>query len=303
MLKRWVTKGTSAKQSLRRDVVEGRVPGFKFNRKFGRTDLIEADSAVFPFDIWEGGDIPLGANGAKYPWDVANEPMYICSSSALDTDIDIMYFPQISDGTFPDVGVETREFITIQGQTVIQLPDCLNILRAVNATTVLPLAQHKNIGGTIYIFRGGAATAGVPNNLSDIRNVINNGNNKTQCACVAVPQGFVGAVEKGEVGLSTDMVGNPLPDPVACTAALRVIQRGAVVSTVEKSVPLVSSGQSMYTDTALYPELVPAGGKVSLSVEEMTGDARFIGEFTIALKEESLYSDKVLAEIGQPGYI
>lgn len=272
------------KQSYEQNVVEGKIAGTSFERKYGQIN--EVIPATTPFDVWE--------HGTLYPWDLANAPMYICSSDASDT-VDINVVGQVSDGTFADIGDVVSETITLQGQTVVPLSNqFLHVYRALNLDIL------SEVVGTVSIFRGGSATLGVPDNPGDIRALLDNGKNKTLMCVWPVPHQKVAFIRAGEIMISFD--GTPAISNEAATATLRIIKRGNAVRTLGKQVNLQTSGTSWYANDFTYPLPIPAGAKVMASVDSMTDDMGFTADISYEVKDESLLSNAFLTAIGQPGY-
>lgn len=275
-----------AYQTSEQSIVEKLVTGVRHERKFGRVASVATGDA--PIDLWEGKNI--------YPWDAANAAMYICSDNLNDTDIDIGVIGQLSDGTFADIGSEVEETITLQGRTVLPLQtQFLHTYRLYNKSTT------KNISGTVYVFRGGSATDGTPDNSSDIRALINDGNNKTQMCVYPIPAEFVGFIDHIETNLNF-VPGGPFSNNAAARVSIRVIKRGGVVRIMDKGIDLMAQGVSSYQDDLPYPIVVPSGGKVSLGIESLTTTMGFTGEFNILLKHQSLLTQEFLESINQPGY-
>lgn len=275
------------------EVSDGKVEGSWYIRKFGRLPGLTSPLSG-TIDLWEGGNI--GRNGTVYPWDLANAPLYISSSDATDTVTMRLSGQRADDPTYPDIGVDRTQDVTLQGQTKVTVPgDWLHCFRAVNRS------ETANIAGTVYIYRDSAVTNGVPTNPAQIRAVVANGYNKTQMAVWAVPYGEVAEFIEGEINIAYSATG-PSVGTAGARVAARVIRRGGTVYTLEKGVDLLTSGNSSYTDRLVFTEPVPAGGKIALSILDITEDMGFTGEFSCETKLQSKYSADYLAGISQPGF-
>lgn len=161
-------------------IAEGNVTGKTFIHKFGEApDFDSGDGSV---TIWDGADDSLFA---------ALPPMNITYSTTADTGT-------ISSSNIGDtVDIEIQgldankevvvQTITLNGQTDVSLP-----------TDLIRAFRMKNVGstdlvGVVYLrVNGTAQTAGVPNNASDVRAIINNGNNQTLMSIYTIPAGKTG---------------------------------------------------------------------------------------------------------------
>lgn len=282
------------KTSYDHALVEGRIEGAYPLQKTGEISQLTQSTFVGPIDIWEGGNITPNSNGTIYPWDVADAPMWICSSSALDVGVVTVYGQRAGGSTYAaDIGAETSWPITLTGQVPVPFTtDPLHVLEAISSST---------LNGTVYILRSNSVTAGgIPTNAADVRAVISAGKQKTQMIVWAVPDKHVAFPSKGEAAIG--FTGTLPSGTQTAKVAFRTITRGTTPSVLAKPVDLTTSGVSYFANKIPYPPPQPAGAKISVSVESFSDDMTFSGEVQFEYKHEDLLPYEFLVRIGQPGY-
>lgn len=251
--------------------------------------------------IWEGGATtpnPI-ATGTQYPWDFADAAMYAVSNSASDTG-SIKAWGQRAGGLTAAVHIGAVDSwnVTLAGQTPVAF--------STNPLHVLEGRAFFNNVGIIYIFRGGSATGGVPDNASDVRAVILPGVNKTQMVVYAVPDEYVAFVDKGEAAQIFETA--PATSNESMRVGFRTIPNtvtssAGTYSFLEKKVPVLSEGTSFFANEVPHPPVLAAGTKVMTSVEYFSSPAGVTSELLMTLKHQSLVSREKLIEIGQPGVV
>lgn len=246
--------------------------------KFGYNPLVT--TATDPEDIWEYGGI--------YTFSTTADIVSISSSNAGDTQ-DIIILGQTADG------VEVEQTATLNGQTTVSLTTPLwRVYRMENNAST-----GGDIAGTVYCYVGTSQTAGVPNNATDVRAIIDNGNNQTQMAIYTIPTGKVGFLCRGEVGMQfTGSVG-------AGNQFARIqykSRRFGKVFKVKKTFSLLNVGSSIYQDERCYPDIIPSGTDIVITVQEVSDDMGMWATFDIELVDETKFDPTFLTAIGQRGY-
>lgn len=161
-------------------ISQGSVTGVANVNKFGNApDFDTTDGEV---DIWDGAD-DGNESIMTYTFSTTADIDRLSSSDAGDTqDIEV----QGLDANY-DLVLQT---ITLTGQTPVAL-----------TTPLIRVFRLKNVGATdivgrVFCFVNGATTGGVPNTVTDIRAIIDNGNNQTEMAIYTVPAGKTGYIRE-----------------------------------------------------------------------------------------------------------
>ncbi len=158
----------------------GNVVGTTYMHKFGiAPDYDQADGFV---TVWDGAED-----------DVVWENMVYTYSSSADID----FIVSENDGDTQDVevhGLDTNwdlvvQTITLTGQTPSALTtDLIRVFRMINVGS-------SNNAGHIFCYKsGGTVTAGVPQTATDIRAIIQPGNNQTLMSIYTIPNGKRGYI-------------------------------------------------------------------------------------------------------------
>jgi hypothetical protein len=151
------------------DVTRGLVPG-ETMIAFGGTNPNMATGAEET--IWDQGGI--------YTYLTADTTLYISSSNASDTNVDV-----IVTG-LDDTYTEITRTVNTNGQNQIALSgDIFRVFSALVSGSIEPL-------GDLYIAESDSLTNGVPDTDSKIKAKIVNGNNITQMAIYTIPAGKTG---------------------------------------------------------------------------------------------------------------
>lgn len=161
------------------DIAQGLVTGHSFVHKFGNApDFDTGDGSVY---IWDGAD-DGGINQMQYTFSTSADIDSLSSSDNGDTqDVEVQ-------GLDADYNLVTQT-ITLTGQTRVPL-----------TTSLIRVFRLKNVGATdfagqVYCYVNTADTTpadGVPDDLTKIRAMVNNGNNQTLMAMYTVPNGKTG---------------------------------------------------------------------------------------------------------------
>jgi len=161
-------------------VAMGNEEGFKVVHKFGENPDIDAGSYE---DVWE--------QGGSYTYPATAITNYISSSDNNDTE-EVIVIGLDSDWN------EQSQLVTLQGQTKTEIGSGLTWIRVFRAYN----DNGSDLTGIVYIYEDDTVTDGVPQTVSKIKAVINNGNNQTQMATYSIPNGKTGYILSAGVSLS-----------------------------------------------------------------------------------------------------
>jgi hypothetical protein len=265
-------------------IAQKRVPGYSYVAKFGANPLIT--TASDPEDIWEGGGMyPDSAETGVGP-DVGTADIVSMSSSDADDDQDVLIYCLGADG-YVDIQV-----VALQGQTRVAIAPCWDIYRAENF-------DGTDFEGTIYIYSGTEATAGVPSGASVTKAVIVDGNNQTQMARYRVPLGKVAFFLRGTVAFGYS--GVPGAGTHQVTMAIKVKTYGGVYK-IKETINLVSTANNAYQNRRMIPDPIPALSVIKLTTVTTTADVSTAGTFHLLLVDETEFNAAYLASIGQPSF-
>lgn len=229
-------------------IAKGDVTGVSFVHKFGHApDFDTVDGEV---TIWNGAD-DGNINQMVYQYSSSADIDSLSSSSASDTfDIEVQ-------------GLDTNGYLTIQtitltGQTRVAIP-----------TALKRVFRMKNVGssdavGFIYCYVNSAITAGVPNDPTQVRAVMENGDNQTEMAVYTVPAGKTAYVRQwyassAGANKSTNII-----------IKLRVRPDGGVFQTKHR---MAWDGSIPY----MHPYVEPEGPFAAGSDIEMTAELAAVG--------------------------
>lgn len=154
-------------------ISEGKVSGTTFVHKFGQAP--DFDTSDLEVTVWDGAN-DGGINQMVYVWSTTNAIDSISSSNAGDTQTIQL---QGLDGDWNLIIQQA----TLNGQTRVALTTpLLRVFRLRNTGTTA-------LAGNCYVYENTAITAGVPNDTTKIKAMINDGNNQTLMAIYSVPVG------------------------------------------------------------------------------------------------------------------
>lgn len=264
-------------------IAQGRVPGYNYIAKFGVNN--DVDIATAPEDIWEGGgEYPDSAEGVFPAVGVAD--IVSISSSDADDEQDVLIYCLDEDG------YQVTQIATLQGQTRVALTTpCWDIWRAENY-------DDTDFEGTIYIYSGTTATAGVPSGDSVTKALIDDGNNQTQMARFRVPRGEVAFLIRGEVAFG--YAAGPAAGVEEVVFAFKVKTYGNVYK-VKKTIHLLSTASNDHYDNRPIYDPIPALSVIKLSTIMVTEDNIDAGgTFHLVLVDQSQFSTAYLNSIAQP---
>jgi hypothetical protein len=156
----------------------GQVPGYSVVDKYGENP--DVDTGTDPEDIWEGGNL--------YTYDaVGTAPITSLASDANDI------VPVRVQG-LDWFGNEVIQTITLTGTEPVPLDTPLwRVYRMENMGAVSLL-------GTVFCYTGNGPVPAIGD--SEVRAIIQNGNNQTLMCIYTIPRGYVGFLYRGELGMS-----------------------------------------------------------------------------------------------------
>lgn len=153
-----------------------------------------------------------------------------------------------------------------------------------------------SLTGMCYCYVDGAITAGVPDDPTKIRALIDDGNNQTLMAIYTIRPGYVGFLLRGELGMSRSITAGQ----AQCAYYSRRYEK---IFKIKKRVDVSNSGNSIYQDERSYPDVIPALTDIRLRVETVSANNTGVfGTFDILQVEEKYFKREFLEAIGQPGY-
>ena len=153
------------------DLAFGRVGGMSEDAKFGHVLLL--DAADGPSDVWAYGSDDESAGGLVKTWPATAQSLYVASSNASDTDVDVVF-------TYTDAnGLDVTDTVNLNGQTAVDLGVTgLDVWRARTVDTAL---------GDIYFTIADNFSSGVPATPSQVLAMIPAGYGQTQQIMRYVP--------------------------------------------------------------------------------------------------------------------
>lgn len=170
------------------EVALGNIPNYITDNKFGKVE--DKENADTPFDIWAFADDGLTPSQAQKVFPSTAATLYVCSSNASDTDVDVKV-------TYIDsAGVEQEAVINLNGQAPVSVGETgldINRLKIENDTAPL---------GKVYGAISNNFTAGVPDTPSDVLAFVQVGFNQSQLSHYTVPLGYTMIIERMYISIS-----------------------------------------------------------------------------------------------------
>jgi hypothetical protein len=242
-------------------VSEGLEPQYSYIEKFGQAPSVT--TSTDPADLWEGSAI----SGAEiYTFSTTADIDRLSSSDNGDTQ-DIQIFGLDSNWE------EVTQTVTLTGQTPVALSTSLiRVYRMINRGTT-------DLAGTAYCFVNGSTTNGVPDTATDIRAVIDNGNNQTLMGIYTVPANKTGYFWGGYVSAASSGVQNQSAD---FTWRARLFGE---VFAIKSKITVMGSGKSSWDYTYKIPVALPEKTDVLIRVDEVSATMGLAGGFTVLLKD------------------
>lgn len=159
-------------------ISSGVITGRTKDHKFGfAPDFDFTDGEV---TVWDGAD-DASIDQMVYQYSTTADINSISSSSGSDTG-DVLVLGLDANG------VEAEQTVTLNGQTRVELSTALqSVYRMENEGT-------SDFAGFVYCYVNTAITAGVPDDPTKVRAIVDDGNNQTEMAIRRVPSGNSGFI-------------------------------------------------------------------------------------------------------------
>lgn len=273
----------------------GFIPNYGTIDKFGASFNISGDSVVQ--DAWEGD--------VEYTFSTNSDIDTISSSSPLDVGHLIVVEGIVDPEQDND---KTVGYAILNGQNKVNIysnpeltGDTLSFWRVWRKENEADAVEYGGVGsinGVVYCYVDTAITNGVPNDISQVRSIITNGNNQTLMGLYTVPPKHVGFLFRGEVGMEF----NAAPASPQQIRAQYQSRRYKKVFKVKKPISLLSNGTSVYTDKRTFVDRIPALTDIKITKVTASADMGMFVTFDIMLVNENRFSAEYLKSIGQPGY-
>lgn len=268
-------------------VSQGQIPGHSIIDKFGELPTIDSNSD--PADIWEGGSI----SGAEIYTFTADAGANYYASSSNNSDTQNISFRMLTTDVNGNWYDETFTQ-AIAGQTKTQLlpPSGRTPVRFIRMENEADFGD--DLVGVLYVYEDTTTTTpGVPDDVTKIRGIINNGNNQTLMAIFTIPTGKVGFLYRGEAGISKS-------GGVSAEARMSYrSRRFGKIFKIKKKIAAGTQGTSSYQDKRSFPDVIPAKTDIVLRADEVSAEIGVFGTFDILLIDEDKFSDAYLNAIGQ----
>jgi hypothetical protein len=272
--------GCSTTKDLGLAVTLGLMPGYGWMDKYGINRVI--DPATDPEDIWEFGGI--------YNYDPKDTApiRYVSCTSAADVG-------KLMVVTGLDINCkEVNQFVTTNGQNNVLLETPLwRVYRA-----RILLTEGDSMTDDTYIHTDAAPTLGVPADVN-VRAIIGPITLSTLMAMYTIPAGKVAFLYRGEAGLGLEGNAGSLAEFAVLSYRSRRLGGEFITG---KEFSIVVGGGATYVDTRSFPDPIPAGADIKMTVEEVSQTMGVWGTFDLLLIDEDYFSPEQLAEFGQPGY-
>jgi len=255
-------KTTDAENGLA--IAKGNVTGTSFIHKFGNAPSIDTVDGFV--DIWDGVDSTLDTGKiASYTFSTTDDIDTVSSSDNGDTqDIEI----QGLDVNW-DIVTQVK---TLTGQTKVSLDTPLiRVFRMQNI-------DSTDIAGAVYCYVDGDISAGVPDTATDVRAIINNGNNQTLMSIYSIPRGKTGYARSFYAAMATKKTSSSIIN-------LKSRVFGSVFRLKNVS-SLNTAGTSRFQHTFVEPSVLTAKTDIIMSADTDTNDVAVGSGFDIVLVDD-----------------
>lgn len=166
------------------DISRDKIPNAVAVHKFGKASDIDSVNGFV--DIWDAGDLDISLKIKTYSTTADIDS--ISSSDAGDTQTIFVIGLDVN-------WIITGQFVTLDGQNRVALTTALiRVFRMRNDSST-------SIDGIVYCYVNGAITNGVPDVMTTVRAIINDGNNRTLMTHFTIPEGMFGLWHDYEVSL------------------------------------------------------------------------------------------------------
>ena len=244
-------------------IAEGLVKNTSFIHKFG--EAADIDTGNDFADIWDGCGPLESGKIANYTFSTTNDIDSISSTEVADTQVievqglDIDYKLVLQD-------------VTLDGRNSVTL-----------TTPLIRVFRMKNIGdtditGEVYLRTNGSTiTNGVPDDITSVRAVINDGNNQTLMAIYTIPAGKTGYMRDWYAALSRSRT-------TVSTVKLRARPFGQVFQLKHISA-ITSAGTSSLQHIYTEPEKFTEKTDIMISANASINSSSVSAGFDIVLKD------------------
>lgn len=269
-------------------VAQGEIQGYSLIDKFGENPTVT--TGTDPADIWEGGII---AGAEIYTFSTTADIDTLSSSSTEDVGNLIKITGLLSGG------IEQIGWAELNGWNKVLIYDNQDLTGdPISYWRIIRIENESDVGGDlvgfVYCYVDGDITEGVPDVVTTIRALINNGNNQTLMSVYTVPKGKVGFLMRGEVGISKS-------GGVSAEARLSYrSRRFGKVFKIKKKISLSTNGTSAFQDKRSRPDPIPALTDIVIRCDEVSATLGLWATLDIALVDEAYLSTEYLTAIGQP---
>jgi len=251
----------------------GLIPGYSKVDKWGVNHVITAASD--PEDVWEGGGL------YAYDTDSTAPVVSLASDDGGDTQ-DILIEGLDINGTL--VG----QTLTLTGTARVALTTPLwRVFRMENEGTA-------DLAGTAFCYTGTGTVPAIGD--SEVRAIIDDGNNQTQMAIYTIPIGKVGFLYYGDIAMAFSSG----PSGGEYASVTYRSRRYGKVFKIKKTISLTSGGSTIFQDYRRFPDIIPALTDIKINVQEVSDTMGISASFDILLIDEDQFTSAYLTAIGQP---
>lgn len=253
-------------------VAMGMEPGMSIVDKFGSNP--DVDTGTTPEYIWQLGNGYLWGNDT-------GEPLYMSSSSALDTQV-----TEVGVLVTPDGGTTWNKEVhsqALNGQTKTLVNTSSDVVRGYRGESDAAMGDDYN--GNIYFYYDTTVTAGVPDDLTKVLIYIPAGTNKNQSKQLmyTVPSDTWGFLYRGEAGITRGGASNE-------TEFAYISRRKGKVFKEKKDFGTTNQGTPFYTDRRPFEDIIPPQTDLAIVVNAVgTNDTPVWGTFHILEIEDWRY--------------
>lgn len=205
----------------------------------------------------------------------------------------------MTDGLIGD-GTRVTGYAKLSGQTPVNIysnPDGVSgdliyywrIFRMENEASI-----GNDLTGVVYCYIDtSTVTLGVPGADTDVKAIINNGNNQTLMTILTIPKGKIAFLYRGEGGISKSG---------GASAEARMSYRSrrfGKVFKIKKKIAAVTQGSSNYQDRRSFQDLIPPLTDVVLRVDAVSAnDLGIFGTLDVVLIDQELLPSRLRNSLG-----
>lgn len=272
--------GCSTTKDIGFAVSLGLMPGYTWIDKYGINR--EITTGTDPEDCWEFGGI--------YNYDpVGTAPIqYVSCVDALDVGLIAVITGQDIDRN------EIIQTVITNGQTNVTLDTPL--WRVYRCRVLVPTGDVMN--NDLYIHTDPTPTNGVPASVA-VRAIVGAETKSTLMCMYTIPKGKVGFLKRGEAGIGLEGNASALAEYAVISYKSNRLGYEFITG---KEFTLVVGGGATYVDERTFPDPIPSGSDIKMTIDEVSATMGVWGTFDIMLVDESYFTPEQLTGFGQPGY-